>query len=216
MGKLVVPNVFLDVDLLLAVATRYDPVTRVIRDNDGEVLLNVNADVIQRVFDLSENGSLLVQIDLEEMKQEYAKIQPFFRSKLLPPHLVRAVSSTIHMSPTDQEPFRLNCFADHFLATFYSLCQILGFSPNTVMPIAYMFMGAQIQHPNFSVVYDYASFLAERMHEGLLNLFVGDTNVPFFWYSLLMHMFLYENVSFFSEKIELRQEVNGERLPVQT
>ena len=215
MGKLVVPNVFLDVDLLLAVAARYDPVTRVIRDNDGEVLLNVNADVIRRVFDLSENGSLLVQIDLEEMKQEYAKIQPFFRSKLLPPHLVRAGSSTIHMSPTDQEPFRLNCFADHFLATFYSLCQILGFSPNTVMPIAYMFMGAQIQHPNFSVVYDYASFLAERMHEGLLNLFVGDTSVPFFWYSLLMHMFLYENVGFFSEKMELRQEVNGERLPVQ-
>lgn len=60
MGKLVVPNVFLDVDLLLAVAARYDPVTRVIRDNDGEVLLNVNANVIQRVFYLSENGSLLV------------------------------------------------------------------------------------------------------------------------------------------------------------
>ena len=82
------------------------------------------------------------------------------------------------------------------------------------MPIAYMFMGAQIQHPNFFVVYDYASFLAERIHEGLLNLYVGDTGTPFFWYSLLMHMFLYKNVDFFLEKMELRQEMNREKLPV--
>lgn len=157
----------------------------------------------------------MVQIDLDEMKQEYVRAQPLFRLKLLPPHLARVGSSMIHISPTDREPFRLSCFANHFLTNFYSLCQSLGFSPNTVMPIAYMFMGAQIQHLNFSVVYDYSSFLVERIHEGLLNLYVGDTSTPFFWYSLLMHIFLYKNADFFSEKMELRKEMNGEKLSMQ-
>ena len=175
MGKSVVPNVFPDVDLLRAVAIRYDPITRVIRDNDGGVLLEINRDVIQQNFDLSEPSDDLVPINLEEMKEEYAKLKSLVRVKLLPPHLVKAGDSQFHISPSDQEPFRLNCFGKPFLATFYSLCQILGFSPGAVMPIAYMFMGVQIQHPNFSVTYDFASFLVERIDEGLLKLQKGDT-----------------------------------------
>ena len=54
MGKLVVPNVFLDVDLLRAAAARYDLVTQIIRDNDGKVLLSINKEEVQQVFDLSE------------------------------------------------------------------------------------------------------------------------------------------------------------------
>jgi hypothetical protein len=45
MGKLVVPNVFLDVDLLRVVASRYDPDSRTVRDRDREVLLTVNKGV---------------------------------------------------------------------------------------------------------------------------------------------------------------------------
>ena len=213
MGKLVVPNVFPDVDLLRAVAIRYDPITRVIRDNDGGVLLEINRYVIQQTFDLSEPNDDLVPINLEEMK-EYAKLKSLVRVKLLPPHLVKAGDSQFHIIPIDQEPFRLNCFGKPFLATFYSLCQILGFSLGAVMPIAYMFMGVQIQHPNFSIMYDFASFLAERIDEGLSKLQKGDIGTQLFWYSMLMHMFLFRNTDFFVEKMNLRQSVNGERLPV--
>ena len=90
----------------------------------------------------------------------------------------------------------------------------MGFNPGAVMPIAYMFMGVQIQHPNFYVKYDFASFLAERIHEGLSKLQKNDIETQFFWYSMLMHMFLFKNAEFFSERMKLRQSVDGERLPV--
>lgn len=68
MGKLVVPNVFPDIDLLRVVAMGYDLVTWVIRDNDGRVLLSINIEGVQHVFDLSEPSVYLVPINLEEMK----------------------------------------------------------------------------------------------------------------------------------------------------
>lgn len=123
MGKLVILNVFPDIDLLRAVATRYDPVTRVIRDNDGRALLSINREEFWQVFDLSEPSMFLVPIDLEEMKREYGKLKSLFRVKLLPPHLARAGGSRFHIRPNDQEPFKLNCFSNHFLATFYPLSE---------------------------------------------------------------------------------------------
>jgi hypothetical protein len=42
MGKLIVLNVFLDIDLLRVVVGRYDPVTWVVCDNDGKILLTIN------------------------------------------------------------------------------------------------------------------------------------------------------------------------------
>ena len=42
MGKLVVPSVFLDVDLLVSLAKRYDALTRVVSNYTDERLFGVN------------------------------------------------------------------------------------------------------------------------------------------------------------------------------
>lgn len=47
LDKLVVPNVFMDVDLLKVVADRYDPISRVIRGNEGEILLTIKREEFQ-------------------------------------------------------------------------------------------------------------------------------------------------------------------------
>ncbi len=43
MGKLVVPNMFLDVDLLVSLEKRYDPLTRVVSNYKGDRFFGVNA-----------------------------------------------------------------------------------------------------------------------------------------------------------------------------
>lgn len=60
LGKLLVSSVFMDVDILNVVANRYDPVSRVIRGNEGEILLTIRREEFQEVFDLYEPYASLV------------------------------------------------------------------------------------------------------------------------------------------------------------
>lgn len=167
MEKLVVPNVFPDIDLLRVVASRYDPDSWTVRDSDGEVMLTINKEEFQQVFDLSDPSTSMTPIDAEAFKAEYEMSHAFFRTKLLHPHLARARGQRYQIDQDEQEPLRIECFAKHFLGTYYSLCQILGLQLGPVVPISFMFMGVQIQHPNFLVVYDFATTLAESVHKGL-------------------------------------------------
>lgn len=38
------------------------------------------------------------------------------------------------------------------------------------MPPDFMYMAMQIQHPNYIVVFDFAPYLEEKIHEGLLDI----------------------------------------------
>jgi hypothetical protein len=78
-----------------------------------------------------------------------------------------------------------------------------------------MYMGVLIQHPNFSVVYDFSATLAESVHRGLQRLQNNDFSTPFYWYSLIMHMFLFRNADFFAESMELKRKNDEENFPVQ-
>ena len=63
-GRLVVLGVFLDVDLLMSMTNRHDPLTRVVNNYVGEWLFVGTSQVIREVFLLNTNVSLLQKIDL--------------------------------------------------------------------------------------------------------------------------------------------------------
>jgi hypothetical protein len=46
LGKLVVLGVFMDADLLMAIAQNYDPAARIVRRLDGEFLISISAEEI--------------------------------------------------------------------------------------------------------------------------------------------------------------------------
>lgn len=83
------------------------------------------------------------------------------------------------------------------------MCQILGFNPITIMPPNFMYMAIQIQHPNFTVIFNFAPYLEENIHEGLQDVKNGVFSTHFYWYSLLIHMFLYRNVNYFEGNMNL-------------
>lgn len=43
LGKLVIPGVFMDADLLMAIAQNYDLATKIVRILDGEFLISISA-----------------------------------------------------------------------------------------------------------------------------------------------------------------------------
>lgn len=128
----------MDVDFLKAVVDRYDPVLRVIRGNDGEILLTIRREEFQEIFDLYEPSPSLVPVDLNEQKAEYYKMKEFIRKSFLPMHLARAGSATYHIGPSSKELFPIGAFTLYFQTTFFSLYQVLGFSTITIRPPDFM------------------------------------------------------------------------------
>ena len=49
-GKLVVPSVFWDMDLLVVLAKRYDPLTRVVSNFAGDCLFDVSPSIIRDIL----------------------------------------------------------------------------------------------------------------------------------------------------------------------
>ena len=70
-AKLVVPSIFWDVDLLVALAKRYDSITRIVSNFTGDRLFAVSPSLIKEVFGLSKNNALLERIDLSQLQSTY-------------------------------------------------------------------------------------------------------------------------------------------------
>lgn len=70
-GKLVVPDVFLDADQMIEVAKNYDPITKEIRCVRGQKLLIISAEEIKTIFRLSNPSPNLKLIDFKELREVY-------------------------------------------------------------------------------------------------------------------------------------------------
>ena len=89
MGKLVVPSVFWDVDLLVTLTKRYDPLTRIVSNFVGDHLFAVSPSVIRDVFGLSKNNALLERIDLSQLQSTYEAHALYLRAGPLKEHFVK-------------------------------------------------------------------------------------------------------------------------------
>ena len=64
-------------------------------------------------------------------------------------------------------------------------------------------------------VFDFATYLAEKIHVGLVWIAKEKVEKTFGHYYLLMHMFLFKGVTYFGKEMELNREQDGIELPVQ-
>ena len=88
-GKLVVPSVFWDVDLLVTLAKRYDPLTRIVSNFAGDRLFAISSSLIRKVFGLSKNNALLERIDLSQLQSTYEAQALYLRAGPLKEHFVK-------------------------------------------------------------------------------------------------------------------------------
>lgn len=70
-GKLIVPTVFFDSDLLVDLAKKYDPITGWVKNHVGVNLFRVFPELIRDVFSLNPNPTLREKIDLGDLQARY-------------------------------------------------------------------------------------------------------------------------------------------------
>lgn len=70
-GKLAVPKVFMDVDLLTQIAYNYHPITKSVRDVNGKTLIEINDEEFRNVFGLGEFSNYLEPINFKSLAQVY-------------------------------------------------------------------------------------------------------------------------------------------------
>lgn len=64
--KLIFPGVFFDSDLLVDMAKKYDPITKIVKNHVGDNLFRVSPELIREVFKLNPNHYVHETIDMED------------------------------------------------------------------------------------------------------------------------------------------------------
>lgn len=70
-------------------------------------------------------------------------------------------------------------------------------------------------NPSLAGTFDYASFIVDAIHRGIIGKKNGKVDRPFGWYSLLMHLFLFKGGDYFASGLDLIKEKEGENMPMQ-
>lgn len=79
MAKLIVPDVFVEVDLIRAMATMYDSASRKIRTVEGTILVDIIPMEIVNFLGLTRQA--VVDIDTKKFEQEYQLRRKHYREK---------------------------------------------------------------------------------------------------------------------------------------
>ena len=82
------------------------------------------------------------------------------------------------------------------------------------MPISFMYLITHISSFGVDVIFNFASYIVEKIHIGLVGIAKGKVDKTFGHYSLLMHMFLFKVVAYFGKEMNLNKEKEGEALLV--
>lgn len=188
MGKLMVPNVFFDIEIIWALSSRYHAPSKAIRLLDGQCLVDICREAIIRCFDL--NKQAVTEIDLGRLKQEYKRLKRTYRIDELPLHMKMGDKNRVlPILSSKAKPFLVSDFQTYFKNTYYALCQILGFDVEDNMSVGLMRMEMTIQHP--------------------------ESNVEFYFSSLLCHLILFQNETKWTKRMKLSTLENGVMLLVQ-
>ena len=70
-GKLTVPTIFFDSDLLVDLAKKYDPITGWVKNHAGVNLLRVCPELFSEVFNLNPNHAVHENIDMDDLQARY-------------------------------------------------------------------------------------------------------------------------------------------------
>lgn len=91
-GKLIIPTIFFDDDLLTNMAKKYDPINRVVKNHVGDNLFRVSPKMIREVFKLNPNHVVHEKIDMEDLQDIYDAQRIYLRGGPLQQHFVKTGS----------------------------------------------------------------------------------------------------------------------------
>jgi len=142
LGKLIVIDVFVNIDLLKLLAYHYDLDQKAICNPQGKTLFHVSKNVICEVFDL--NDTYNTPIVHEALEKDYFKLDTTYKGWRLPLHRPRNEGSLVPFEEGDEPPFHVELFEPYLRYTYYSVGQVLGIEFLEFMSIVPMVISTDI------------------------------------------------------------------------
>lgn len=192
LAKLIIPEVFLDVDALLMLAQCYDPLSKTIRKDDGSPLVTLDRKSFMRAFRIQI--PMAMEIDLKAQANRYVR-EVVLVSKEIKNHIPKENRNYIVAMP-GPIPYAYKDLKFYIKYIAYGIYQVLGVdaSPERITSDILMLVMDSQSHL-VRKGYDYIGYIINKMHEGLLSLknFASSSTPKFMHYSLLMHLIAYHN-----------------------
>ena len=135
------PRDFVDIDLLVDMAKRYDLVTRMVRNYIGERLFIVSAQVIREAFIIISNIALFEKVNLGKFKSMHEAQSIYLHVGLLWEHFVRIGGLWLVTFSTLEPPIK-KFFNPRAQALYFSLCKLLDIEEIEHVPGCLVFMMA--------------------------------------------------------------------------
>lgn len=215
LGKLVVPNVFINVDIMIELPRNYETPTQTICDASGQPLLPITRDYASRIFDLYLTYDKL--IDAVHLENEYSKLEVVYKRWRLPIHRPRKEDNLQIFEEDGKPPFSADQFEEYFKNTYYVICQVFGMEAKPFMDITPMVLVVDIQTLD-ARPFDYVSYIVDKIDHSLGAIKNKLNEVYFRHNSFLMHMFLHvgQIIGLWANDLRIQEyDRNGMRKPIQ-
>ena len=105
-GRLTVPTIFFDSDLLKDLANRYDPITKCVKNNSWANLFEVFPALIKEVFNLNPSLSVQEKIDIEDLQAKYEAQALFLKIGPLQQHAAKVGTLSVITANTPKPLLR--------------------------------------------------------------------------------------------------------------
>lgn len=123
MAKIIVPNVFLDVDLIIELARLYDPISNTIRKSDQSALVTLDRGSFMKAFDLYSSSS--IEIDLKGEREKYMSQVGLVKSEMVK-HIPKTGKYIAHLPVHMNTPYEFKCLNFYMNFLCHGLCRVLG------------------------------------------------------------------------------------------
>lgn len=204
----------MDVDLLKTIIQNNDLVAIVVRRLDEEYLMSISSKEIQKFFSLEPFLHYHIPIDLLGPKKKYSLKKDKVKQGALRAHLA-PIGNLPLVVASKNEPFKKEFFTSISLEIYMTLFRVFSKDEQSFVRVKFMYMMAWISSFGVDIFVDFASYIVEEIHIGLVGINKGKVEKNFGNYSLLMHMFFFKGVTHFGKEMVLNKKHEEEALLVQ-
>lgn len=118
-AKLVMPNVFANVELIKTLVRNYNPKTRAIYSHDGSQFIIITHNYICMVFQL--DTSLKKKLRIRDLLEEYQTMDASYTRWKLPLHRHKGLGNQLKIFSSNEKPlFFVDLFEGYYQYTYYS------------------------------------------------------------------------------------------------
>lgn len=214
-GKLVVPIVYRDIDLLGELIERYDPITQQVMDIKGRVFLKIGAGEIRESFSLTPDQQVTHEIDFNSFDRAFGKIGQEPKKRLWLSFFKEVDGVRLPYEAMHNKAHLTEHYNETLVNTHTALYQVLGLKNENKFSMITMWICWGYQRTTSNpMILNLPIYLNTPTNEGLTKI-KNKERGPFRFYSFLMLFLLFQNKDYLSEVIDLELERDGVKFPIQ-